>query len=1171
MKSFFRTPFVRAIFVVILGTLFFAPTAGAATVSIINSWQDPVPYSFYTFNSHVYIIGSYTLPADWVGTIYIWQDNAQLPQTLTLSNLGGATTKTGSFNIDIGIQPAIPTPHTISIEFFGGSTCFIQGTCAGTSANWTDEFIVPRSYTASATADPILSISYDTNGTLPLTNPAFNFANVAAGSSDTRTLYIRNIGGGTANGAATIAGGINPFYCVGTCTYSVLAGAPAVPIQVQYAPTSGGLTSTGVLALSCTSPNCIGVNANLSGTSVTVVPPPSFSINRSAFTYGTINVASSLTDGGGIIRNTGGGTLIGTITSGDSQFTCSPSCTYSIPSGGSFNFPVTFTPTANGPQNTLITFTDNIGTRTLPASGSGNAQPIISVSPASWTIAGPLAPGQTQFKTVLVSNIGIGIMNGDLTPVLGLWNTHGWHCTGVTQGGVTTLFTDATPCIFTNLVNGGAPAQVNLQFDPSALNTGVLSDVVTFRNLSRSDGTTNVVNFPLGTTVTINPLLQIIGLVDTGNGRGVNFNPVLKGDTAYSTTLGTTQGNLRLSNTGTSPLTVTVTLANVLAVQNNTINCSICGIDIILPAGSSTPIEFGFTPPGAAFYQATFTVCIKDPATGTLCDTPRFIGGQGEDPQFSIHSAIPGGENMDINQLCGTQNITYCSFIGTETVVYGDALQFATRLVSDGINCDSNIKSGVAPGALKHCWIPNHLGGTWITQPWTTKNAISIINTGTGGDIEWRVVDGATSNFHCKNTIESNCTGTVSNPNNVSGTYYGKLAGSGAPPLIYFNPSVMGLATDTITIVYRRFANASLGTPSDCPGTTFCHSVTINLSGTGLDGPHLTTSVNSFPQTTVGSSSTAILKITNDGASAAQQVTIDYTDGPFACLANCGPFDLTPGTSINVTLQFTPTLPVTQTGHFTINSPQAAYPPGIPSPGGIVVTVSGKGNVTPILAVTPVTGLVDYGNVNIGSSALSGNGVVAPITIKNIGAGTLSGVATPVGGIQYKCVACTYGPLGPGMSQDVQVVFVPKFVGTQNDVLNFTGGGGGTVNLTGVGVLGASNITAAAVDFGRVVIRAGNYKEQVVTIFNQGSVDLIGGEITVTGPFTCVPPTPINPVTKNCTYPTIVAGGSVQFTIRFTPVAPGVARGVISLSNLVNAKVRVSGIGVIPSVKFKEN
>ena len=62
-----------------------------------------------------------------------------------------------------------------------------------------------------------------------------------------------------------------------------------------------------------------------------------------------------------------------------------------------------------------------------------------------------------------------------------------------------------------------------------------------------------------------------------------------------------------------------------------------------------------------------------------------------------------------------------------------------------------------------------------------------------------------------------------------------------------------------------------------------------------------------------------------------------------------------------------------------------------------------------------------------------------------------------------------------------------------NNTVNFSGGNA-PINflLYGQGALGASSINSPDTNFGRVVIRPGNFKEQVVTVYNLGSVDVPG-------------------------------------------------------------------------------
>lgn len=1135
-----------------LGGTFFAPLlfasilfatlfsfASAASVSVIaggnGSWSSPVPYSFYSYTSPVHVTGSYTLPPDWVGTIYIWQDGVQLPQTLTISNLGGPTPKPGVFDIDLGIQPATPSPHIIFIEFFGGSSCFIMGTCPGTASNWTDESVSSRSYTASNTPDPVLSISYDANGTIPLNSPAFNFSNVPVNTTDTRTLYVRNVGGGTAVGAASIAGGPNPFYCVGTCTYSIPAGAPAVPIQVQYAPTSIGMNSSAILNFGCTTPLCSQVNADLTGDSVAAATPPLVTLSASSLNFGTVNVGS-FADIPLTISNTGGGVLTGTITFGNGAYSCIPNCNYTIPSGSSYTPTIRFTPTAQGTQNTTANFSGGSAAKSISVSGSGNTKTLINVNvvgswnPLIWQIDDPVAVGQTLYQDVEIRNVGVGVMSGRLSPSPGDWQTAGWHCTGVTQNGVTVSFDDATPCTFANLVNGGPPAIVHLSFVGSLANIGTHGESLVYQN------TTDPYNVWgwVSAEVTLDAMLQL------------SHQDIWFQDSLLNVPLTYT---VNYQNLGTTPINNFVINLPVGAGVFTCQNPLQCNTPLVIPAGGDIDVTYVFTPTSPMEYWQSYEVCL-----GATCGS-YIMNGQGNNPHLAVVSAIPGGENMDTKNICAIEGGT-CAFSGTKTVYYGVGTQNTSKSLTDGALCSNAVFGDPAAGKKKFCWMTNENGGTWINKPWTTRNKFTMTNDGMGGDAEWRIVN--TGNFICDASKSGPCTENIHNHDNTTGT-------RGNAANVYFNPSAAGSVTENLTIEYHYRADINAGTPTDCPGgmAKWCHSMTIPLSGTGISGAHLTYSLIAFPTTNVGATSTANLTVINDGTITDLGVEVVYVDGEFSCTANCGPYDIPAGSSQVATLSFTPTSAGTKTGHFNLTSTNAPT---------ASVTVTGRGNSVPIISIlNPTGGMLDYGVVNQGSQLISGDGILAPIIVTNIGAGLLTGDAILTDGTHYKCLSCHYEALAPGATQEIKVAFIPKNIGTLNDILTLSGGGSVTFNLFGIGALGASNISSPDTNFGKVVVRAGNFKEQVVTVYNQGTVDVPNGEITLSGPFSCThPPTPFNAVTGKCTYPVIPAGGSVQFTIRFTPTAGGPASGVMALSGTSNARVRLSGTGVIPSVKFKE-
>lgn len=1154
--SFIRT-IVTIAAIVMFGALF--TPASAATTYVISNWQNPTPFSFFSFTSPVHLTGTYTLPPDWVGTIYVWQDGVQLPQQLTVSNMGGATAKTAAFDINLGIQPAIPSPHSISIEFFGGVSCLFAtpSTCAPTLTNHVDENVVPRTYTAADSPDPVLALSYDASGTQPVASPAFDFANVVVGTPDTRILYIRNIGGGIAKGTVSISGGANPFYCIGVCTYSIPAGV-ALPMQIQYAPSNAGV-NTGALSIACTTINCLSINTTLSGSAIAAAVPPMISLSRSSLSYGTVNVGT-LSDKTITIKNTGGGTLTGTITIGDTvNYSCVPNCDYAIPAGSSYTITVRFLPTVGGALNTTLSFSGAVAPKSINVTGSGNMLPLIDIncvgcgnvgsgSQYHWDLPNPVAPGQTFTQTVEVRNIGYGTMvSGQIDP--GIWNTLGWHCVSVTQqDGTVNSYANDAPCQITNLNagSGALPAVVTMQFTGTTTQTGPLTSTAHFTNFTNAgDGK----NLQLTANVTLLAILQI-----TNN----TYNNYPANNVGFPNTfinVPITQV-LTLTNLGTA--TITNALVNLpIGVGVFTCPSTDCNLPLTIDPGKGVNITFTFNPTLPTYYNQPFTICLSPTCEAYTMD------GWGADPQITALSQIGGGENMDLYIYCAKEG-SICNFPGTTTTVYfGSDGSSVSKTFTDSASCDTTtFGSDPKPGFRKACWYANPEHGTWINKPWTTTNRFLIYNSGMGGAIYWRIVN--TTSFVCDDihpTSSNYCQGDVANNDGSDYTSRDDIN----YPFFFFNPTVANTPiNETLTIQYYRVADRWNPVP-DC---NYCHTVTFNMSGTGIAGTHLTYSMDSFPTTNLNATSTANLTITNDGTDPNTQVTLTYLDGMFSCTANCGPYIIQPNSSEVAEITFLPTSVGVQNGHFNLAAIGAQTAPNI------TVPVTGIGNSSPIIELLPGTGFIDYGTVNEGTMMLSGTGTVAPIIVKNVGAGPLTGDATIVDGTNYKCISCHYEALAPLDQIELSIGFSPLSVSppSLNDVVNFSGASGVTkLDLYGQGALGASSITSVDADFGRVLIRAGSFKEQVVTIYNLGGIDVPGGDITLTGPFTCShPPTPFNTVTNLCSYPIIPAGGSVTFTIRFKPVAPGIASGMLTLGSSSNARVRLSGTGVVPSVKFKE-
>jgi subtilisin-like proprotein convertase family protein len=106
-------------------------------------------------------------------------------------------------------------------------------------------------------------------------------------------------------------------------------------------------------------------------------------------------------------------------------------------------------------------------------------------------------------------------------------------------------------------------------------------------------------------------------------------------------------------------------------------------------------------------------------------------------------------------------------------------------------------------------------------------------------------------------------------------------------------------------------------------------------------------------------------------------------------------------------------------------------------------SVSASAAPTPTITVQPTS--LNFGSIQVGTSASQN------LYVTNDGGGTLTGSATVsspfsiVSGGSYSLVA--------GQSQQVVVSYNPTAAGTNDAVVNFTGGGGATVGLTGAAYL----------------------------------------------------------------------------------------------------------------------
>ncbi|QQS35317.1 MAG: choice-of-anchor D domain-containing protein [Ignavibacteriales bacterium] len=333
---------------------------------------------------------------------------------------------------------------------------------------------------------------------------------------------------------------------------------------------------------------------------------PVFSVAPASLTFGTVNLGNNATLPV-TVTNTGNADLnITGIVSSDAQFTFAAG-TFPVVIAAGLNqvFNVTFTPTANGPQNGTLTFThDAPGSPTVyNVGGVGyTPAPIFGVSPASLNF-GPVNIGGNAVLPLTVSNTG----DAQLT----LTNI-------VSSDGQYTFAPNAFPV---NIAAGGN-AVFNVTFTPTA--AGTQNATLTFTH--NAAGSPNVYSL---------------------TGSGFTTAPVF-GLSAASLSF----GNVSVGGTSTLPVTVNNT-GNAQLTISNIVSSN--GVFTFAPGTFPVNIAAG----GSQLFNVTFTPTAAGLVSGDLTFTHNAAGSPSVLP-LSGTGQTQGGllrfVNASQNLLDGTEN-----------------------------------------------------------------------------------------------------------------------------------------------------------------------------------------------------------------------------------------------------------------------------------------------------------------------------------------------------------------------------------------------------------------------------------------------------------------------------------------------------------------------------------
>jgi len=208
---------------------------------------------------------------------------------------------------------------------------------------------------------------------------------------------------------------------------------------------------------------------------------------------------------------------------------------------------------------------------------------------------------------------------------------------------------------------------------------------------------------------------------------------------------------------------------------------------------------------------------------------------------------------------------------------------------------------------------------------------------------------------------------------------------------------------------------------------------------------------------------------------------------------------------------------------------------------GNPVRLSVEYTVPPAIEVTPTS--ADFGTVAVGVTA------DRSFTVRNAGGGTLSGSATS--NAPFNVVSGGTYNLAAGASQAVGIRFTPAAAQTYNGTVTFSGGGGTSAAVTGIGTAAPSpvlSVSPASRDFGSVAV--GSTADLSFTVQNTGGGTL-SGSASVSAPFSIVSGSPYS----------LTAGQSVNVFVRFAPTAAQSSTATVSFGGANGATASVTGTG----------
>ena len=348
-----------------------------------------------------------------------------------------------------------------------------------------------------------------------------------------------------------------------------------------------------------------------------------------------------------------------------------------------------------------------------------------------------------------------------------------------------------------------------------------------------------------------------------------------------------------------------------------------------------------------------------------------------------------------------------------------------------------------------------------------------------------------------------------------------------------------------------RFAPLTAGAvfdSLDIPSNDLNGSVTVVLHGTGVvtTVPDITVSTlaHDFGSVTVGTTSDTLVTVTSNGTADLELGTLadaDQLAAPFSIQNDtCSGQILAPAASCTFSLSFSPTA----TGAF---SDSLDVPSNDPDENPVTVSMSGTGVAATVPDITVSPLVQAFGSVTVGAASET------TVTLVNDGnadlvLGTIATANPLAAPFNILIDNCSGSTLDPAANCTFDVSFSPTATGAFSDSLDVPSNDPDenpvTVSMSGTGVAATvPDITVIdtmtvpndlQIPFGNVT--EGTTLSQTVTVSNDGSADLVVGDIAASNPLE----TPFSLQDDICSGLTLAPTASCTFDISYSPVVSGV-------------------------------